>query len=569
MATPLGPLELDRRLRWLLVGRLGVAVCGMAAILGVHILRGSPRIPPASSPASYAYYTLFAACVINLGYLLVRRRLRNAVFLAWVQLLVDVALESLLVYYTGVDGVFAYLYFATVIAAAMILSGRASLLVASTATVLLSAVFIAHFLEARAAGETGAAVPRVLLELNALVVHLAFFALSLHVVAVLAGRLAAEVRRVRILNDEILQTMSDGVVTIDRDGRIAFVNRPARLLLGLSDGERLEGRSFESLGVDPLDRLLGETLHTGEPAQAAVRLSRPDGSTVALDLAVSVLEDAEARIRGVVAILHDTTLREAVEEMERRAERFRALAEMGAGMAHEIRNPLASIRGAAQALRDEAARPEDSRLLGVLVRESDRLEAIIDNFLRFARHRPPTLRDVDVRELLQEVAALLRARPDARAVAVEVEADTAGTARCDSDQMKQVVLNLGLNAVEALAERQSPGARISLRARRAEPGAPGSGPHLRAISSGRLPWPGATIPAPAGAAPLCVEVADNGPGIDPAHRSRLFEPFFSTKPRGTGMGLAIARRIVEAHGGTIALESLPGQGTTFRIHLPA
>jgi PAS domain S-box-containing protein len=565
MATPLGPIELDRRLRWLLVGRLGVAVCGMAAILAVHILRGEPRVPPAASPASCAYYTLFAACILNLGYIAARHFLRNAVFLAWVQLLVDVALESFLVYYTGVDGVFAYLYFATVIAAAMILSGRASLLVASTSTVLLSVVFIAHFLEAQSAGPAGGPVPRVLQELNALVVHLAFFALSLHVVALLAGRLAAEVRRVRILNDEILQTMSDGVVTIDRDGRVAFVNRPARHLLGLSGGVRLEGRSFESLGADALERVLRETLQTGEPTQTSVRLARPDGSAIALDLTASILEDAESRVRGVVAILHDATLREAVEEMERRAERFRALAEMSTGMAHEIRNPLASIRGAAQALRDDAARPEDSRLLAVVVRESDRLEAIVDHFLRFARHRPPVLRDVDVHGLLQEVASLLRSRPDTRAIDIAVETDAPLRARCDADQVKQVLLNLGLNAVEALAERAGTGARVLLRARREE-----ADVSARPISSARLLRPGAAPPLPAVEGPrLRIEFIDNGPGIAPAHQARLFEPFFSTKPRGTGMGLAIARRIVEAHGGTIAIDSLPGRGTTFRILLPA
>ncbi len=584
MATTLGPIGLDRRLRWLLVGRLGVAICGMAAILGVHLLRGSLRIPPG---ASDAYYTLLAACALNLVYLLVRRFFRGVLLLAWIQIVVDVALVSLLVYYTSVDGVFAYLYFATVIAAAMILSGRASLLVASTATVMLSVVYIAHYLRVHAAVLDPAAVapPRVLADLQGLVVHLAFFSLSLHVVALLAGRLATEARRVRILNDEILQTMSDGVVTVDRGGRIAFVNRPARQLLGLPERERLEGLPFEALGAEPVGRLLHETLRTGVALQASIRVERPDGSAVALDVATSVMGDVDVRLRGVVAILHDTTLRDLAEEMGRRAERFRALAEMGAGMAHEIRNPLASIRGAAQALRDDADASGDARLQAVIVRESDRLEGIIDNFLRYARNKPPTPRDVRPADLLQEVAALLRSRPDMDRIVVDVEADGTGaeSAWLDPDQMKQVLLNLGLNAVEAFGETPAASPRVAFRARYLTGAAESSGSNRRVVVEPPTE-PGSPDPPPGAGeqsssrsairvavvgSRIRFEVADNGPGIDPAHQARLFDPFYSTKPRGTGMGLAIARRIVEAHGGTIQFETAPGEGTTYRIEIPA
>jgi two-component system sensor histidine kinase PilS (NtrC family) len=544
MATTLGPVGLDRRLRWLLVGRLGVAIFGMAAILSGPLSRGALRIAPDNSAT---YHTLLAACFINLAYLVLLRRFRNHRLLAWVQIAGDIVLESLLVYFSGVDSVYAYLYFATVIAAAMILSAQASLLTASLSTILLSAAFIAHFLQARAGpGTPTGPLPRVLADLDALVVHIAFFTLSLHVVAVLAGRLAAEARRVRILNDEILQTMGDGVITVDRDGRVAFINRPARRLLDLPDRERIEGLSFEALGAEPVGRALLESLRSGEPVQTAVRVPRPDGSALSLDLVTSVLEDAESRIRGVVAILHDASLRETVVEMSRRAERFRAIAEMSTGIAHEIRNPLTSIRGAAQALRGDTARPEDSRLLAVIVRESDRLEGIIDNFLKFARHKPPVPRPGEVRPLLQDVADLLRARPDAARTAIVVEADGAVPARFDPDQIRQILLNLGLNALDALAEQDGE-RRLTFRARREEPGA-----NAPSGKPGRV-W---------------LEVVDTGAGIDPAHWPRLFEPFFSTKPRGTGLGLAISKRIVEAHGGEITFETGVGKGTTFRIALP-
>jgi two-component system sensor histidine kinase PilS (NtrC family) len=539
MAT-LRPLELERRLRWLLVVRLGVAVCGMASLLLTHAAAGALQFP---LYVAAAYYTLLAGCAINLVYLAILRSFRNHLLLAWIQILADIVLESLLVYFTGVDSVFAYLYFASVIAAAMILSRRASLLVASLATILLATAFIVQFLQASSGPlplHLDGPIPRSFTDLDALLVHVFFFALSLHLVALLAGRLAAEVRRVRILHDEILQAMGDGVVTVDRDGQVAFVNRPARRLLGLPAGERIEGTAVEALRAEPVVRALLETLHTGRPVETETRIERPDGPAAPLDLHTSVLEDSEAHLRGVSVILHDATLREAVAEMEKRAERLRALADLGAAMAHEIRNPLASIRGAAQALHAEHdVRAESERLLDVIIRESDRLETLVDNFLKFARHRPPALAAVEIRDLMLDVASLLRSRPDAGSVTIAVEADGAGRWRCDADQMKQVLLNLGLNALEAFAEQKGPGQTLMLRARQLE-----NPPRL---------W---------------LEVDDNGPGISPSHWDQIFVPFFSTKPRGTGLGLAITKRIVEAHGGEIRFDTEPGKGTRFRIEIP-
>lgn len=553
MDTSLRPVGLERRLRWLLLGRLLIAICGMAAILGGQVLRGGLRRIP--EPASAAYYTLCAACALSLAYLVILRGFHDLRLIAWIQIVADVVVETLLIYFTGVDSVFAYLYFASVIAAAMILSGAASLFIASLSTVMLSAAFIAHFVAAQASSDPR---PRVLTEVNFLVVHLLFFALSLHVVALLAGRLAAEVSRVRILNDEILQNMADGVVTIDGEGRVAYVNQPARRLLGLDPDDRWEGRPCGDLGVEAVCGPLIESLRSGARAETEGVIAGPGQGRVTLDVTTSVLVDAGGRVRGVVAILHDVTLREAVAEMAKRAERFRALVEMSAGMAHEVRNPLASIRGAAQALRGEAdLRAEDLRLLAIIVRESDRLDAIIGNFLEFARNKPLALREVEIEDLLQEVATLLRSRPDTADITVAIDADGVGRCRCDGDQIKQVLLNLGLNAVEALAEATGRERRVTLRSRRGPPPGP---PRRREPREAGASGPPARI---------WIEVADTGAGIDPAQRGRLFEPFFSTKAGGTGMGLAIAKRIVEAHGGEIVLESEAGKGATFRIAIPA
>jgi signal transduction histidine kinase len=230
--------------------------------------------------------------------------------------------------------------------------------------------------------------------------------------------------------------------------------------------------------------------------------------------------------------------------MTRRAERFEALLQMSAGMAHEIRNPLASIRGAAQELGStKFPKEEDRQLLQVVIRESDRLDEIISEFLDYASDRPLEMELFDLAELLRETTVLLEARGE-RNVEVKVEGPRSLLCRGASDKLKQVFLNLGLNALDACGSNVRIG-HLSFRLR------PGRG-------AGENPREGAVV-----------EVVDDGCGIAPEDLGRVFDPFFTTKPRGVGMGLAIARKIVEGHGGQISADSAPGKGTTVRVWLPS
>jgi signal transduction histidine kinase len=227
-------------------------------------------------------------------------------------------------------------------------------------------------------------------------------------------------------------------------------------------------------------------------------------------------------------------LRESGEQL-RRAERLSALGEIAAGLAHEIRNPLAGVKGALEIVSARATlgTPE-AEFSGIATRELKRLEGLVQEFLDYARPKPPRLRPADLPDVVRRVASLLGPQADQAGVALVVEGkDGSHGLRIDPEQMEQVLVNVVLNAVQASPR----GGHVRLRHE------PRDGRYL-------------------------IEVADQGPGIPPEAKARIFEPFFTTKERGTGLGLAISQRIVAAHQGEIHVTPREGGGTVVAILLP-
>jgi two-component system sensor histidine kinase PilS (NtrC family) len=517
-------------------GRLAIAVVGIFATLLV-------RWPEPGSGAPY--YTLTGACLLNLVYLILARAGVGLRSLAIAQLSLDVLIVGVLTYLTGIDGFFAFLYFGTVIAAAMILGMRMAIGMASAASIVLATVWILFFISLLP--DAGLTLPlvdsRVVADYGArqkfILPFLFFFAVSLHVVALLSGRLTAEVSRVRILNEEILQNMAGGVLAADRFGGIQFINGPAAKLLGVREADSLRGKQIDEVLPRELAEFLRRGMREGERlVQEFAIHANP------FRVAVTSVGDGESGpLRGVVAIFNDLSLRTQMEEMTRRAERFQALLEMSASMAHEIRNPLASIRGAAQELQtSRLPQEEDRQLLNVVIRESDRLDEIISEFLDYASDRPVEMVLCDLAEVLHETVLLLEARGN-RNVEIRKEIPRSLLVRGAPDKLKQVFLNLGINAQDACSHNVKIG-HVTVRC---------------------IPAHG---PQPERREGVLVEVSDDGCGIPRENLSRVFDPFFTTKPKGVGMGLAIARKIVQAHGGDITMESHEGKGSQVKVWIP-
>jgi two-component system sensor histidine kinase PilS (NtrC family) len=239
--------------------------------------------------------------------------------------------------------------------------------------------------------------------------------------------------------------------------------------------------------------------------------------------------------RGQAVIFQDLTELHALEETLRRNERLADLGRVAAGLAHGLRNPLASMSGCVELLQaTPGLRPEEERLLGIVLKEAARLDHLVTRFLAYSRPAAPQLAPTDVAQVAGEVADALARDPAAARVRVERDL-TAATIECDADQLRQVLWNLLLNAVQALGDG---GGTVRLGA------------------------------APEGTCAR-LTVADDGPGIAPDDLDRLFSPFFSRKPGGTGLGLATVHRIVEAHGGTVQVEPVEPHGARFVVRLPA
>jgi len=345
---------------------------------------------------------------------------------------------------------------------------------------------------------------------------------------------------------DVLASIEDGVIVLDRTGCITDLNPAAEQLTGMS-ASHIAGNDVGTLfrASAWVAEMARETLVEGATRRRGEGILSARGRGVPVSAACAPIVDTEGRARGAVLVLHDLTLQHTLEATTRRADRLAALGTVASGLAHEIRNPLGGIKGAAQLLRGAVSDPELEHCTDIIIREVDRLDGLIEQLRELST--PPRLRleAVNIHRVLNDVLVLQRQSPAWGSIALRTAFDPSlPEVRGDPAQLTQVFLNLVKNALEALGGAGELGLSTRLEA----------GFHIRR-GSGRGRF-------------LSVLVEDSGPGITPEHQAQLFSPFFSTKARGSGLGLALCHRIVTEHGGTIGHEPRPAGGTGFRVTLP-
>ncbi len=360
-----------------------------------------------------------------------------------------------------------------------------------------------------------------------------------------ARRRRAEVRAVRRARRSgqevqmILDNLGSGLVTVDANGKVTRINPLARRILGLDDNIQ-RGLDLELVlgdGGADLAKLVLDALMSGEPQRRAKVLAHRGQTKVPLGVNVVFLTGDDGSLEGAVVVFTDLTEVRRLQEHLRRSDRLAGVGELAASIAHELRNPLASIRGSVELLAGELELAgHQAQLMQLILRESGRLNTIITDFLAFARLRPAQPQNLQLDGFLDQVVLQLRQHVTAHGGTVDVTADvqqTGLTLHADSEQLVQAILNLGINACEAMHYQGSL--------------------HVQVAVEG-------------GFCEVCL--GDSGPGLDPERIEDIFTPFVTTKQQGTGLGLPMVARIVHGHGGTVEPRNGPSGGAEFLLRLP-
>jgi len=522
--------ELGRKLLWLMLLRVVIVTVLLGIAIVLQVAAG-PLLPFNINP----HYAIIAVTyLLTLIYAFAYRRLQASSGFATLQLALDQILATALIYFTGPDGdSFSFLYIVVVIASATLLPRAASFGLASLGVLLYGALASASYFAPAAVGLLGSgASGRELLSLILL------NAARLYLVAFLSSYLSESLRHSRVRLEQVVECMSAGLLTADLGGRILMHNRAACSISGYAPGELKEKSLYELFDAGPE---FMDQLRAGLVREKIHRFQRPlrsaSGPAVLVGVSTTLLSQGDQQPRGLVLIFQDLTEIRRLEEEVRRRDRMATLGEAAAVLAHEIRNPLASMSGSAQMLRSEARLdPESHSLLDIILTESERLNRFVTSFLMFARPAGTQLQTVDPALHLAETVALLNnsaERLPSHAIQLVPAAEPLELL-ADPGQLKQIFWNLMLNALRAMPE----GGTLE-------------------VGAMRLPDH-----------KIRFRFADRGVGLSPAERENLFVPFQGSFRGGSGLGLALVQKIVRDHQGSLQVLDRPGGGTEVLVDLP-
>jgi len=537
-----------RRLKLFMGTRLGVAtlLLGGTLLLALETRGGidsfTPRFLMTLIGAIYGSSLVFALWLL---------RDDSELPVAVAQVACDLMLTTALVYVTGgpASG-FTFLYGVAVLNAAMVLGPNAARISGAAAVLLFTSLTVGlafqHITappdqppDAYHLAATELTYASLLNVLGLLLVTLLAAGLSARLLS--AGgqlrRAEASAASLARLNEDIVRSLTSGLITTDLAGRIQTINPAATEMLGTDH--------FSLMGA-PLSRFLpldiGACLERGAQGDVSATreealATRPDGTQFPVGFSLNALTDGAGQVRGGLVVFQDLSEIVRLREAAARGERLAVLGRLSAGLAHEIRNPLSSISGSVQLVRGSQQLDEDDRrLLGIVLREVERLDDLVSTMLLVGRPREPLRRQHDIRTLVSEVVEMARRGPAPDAgVQMEIELpDAPAFAWVDADQLRQVLWNLVKNALQA-------------------------SPHGASVR----------VCASSGPDSAVLKVIDQGRGIDEAQREKIYDMFHSERTHGAGIGLALVRQIIDAHNGTIDIESEQNRGATFVVTLPA
>ena len=346
----------------------------------------------------------------------------------------------------------------------------------------------------------------------------------------------ASLSRIKAYSDNVVENVPIGLLALDQQGKIAAFNRSAETILQFSAAETIGQDADRVISAEMLDEI-NHSKNETDIIEKEIEFKRADGKMVPLEIAASSLKDEDGVFLGNVLLFKDLTEVRALRREVARSQRLASVGRLAAGVAHEIRNPLSSIKGFATYFKQRYPdRPQDQQTADIMIQEVDRLNRVVGQLLEFARPVPVKPKPVSLQALLDDSIKLIRNRAAEKNISIQTQNNSRmDEVRIDPDRINQVLLNLYLNAIDSMESGGELKVEISCDGQRRN---------------------------------VVIQVSDTGRGISREDLSKIFEPYFTTKSTGTGLGLAIAHNIIEAMGGKINVESQKEVGTTFTVALP-
>ncbi len=514
---------------------------------------------------NHFYYFIILFYLVTIVYAIFLKKVRDLYRYASFQIAIDHLFITVLIYFTGgKDSFFPIAYIFTIIGSSMIFYKRGALFSASFSSLLYGLLLLLQLYQWMApSGQPASYDPSQ--TFYSLIIYMATF----YIVAFLSGVISEDLKKkkkellqkqvdynqLETFNRNIIQSLDSGLLTIDLSGKINFLNRTAEKILN-RNREELKSTSIFDLFPNIHDVLEQVKKKLCNPSSDYQRyetlLTNHHDKNIHLGFSISPLTNPEESLIGHTLIFQDITKFKEMEEQMKRVDKMAAVGVLAAGMAHEIRNPLASLSGSIQMLKSELSLDhQQEHLMEITLRESERLNALITDFLLFAQ--PPQTHKMisPIGRVIDETIELFFHSPsfhDGIRI-LRPNNDEEIQTSIDPDQIKQVFWNLFINAAQAMPN----GGEIRVQWKKG---------NARGIPS---------LPASLqfkGKEWVKISIADSGNGIAPEEKEKIFEPFFTTKENGTGLGLSIVHKIIENHNGLIKVESDLDRGSTFTIFLP-
>jgi two-component system sensor histidine kinase PilS (NtrC family) len=542
------------RLRWLMLSRVAVATFLLGITIFIHI-RETELLLARSFNAIYTLIglTYFLSATY---YIFFSKFIQSLKVNVYIQALCDVALITALVFVTGGSrSIYSVFYPLVIIYSVLFLARRGGLVIASASSILYGLMLdleyyriIRPFYDMVVDGHSFSA--------RDVFVRIFVHILSFYIIALLASFVVEKEKKTRtllaeketafdqldLLHRSIIESVETGIMTINLQKKIKSFNRAAEEMTGLTLA-KIENRSLDEIFpgfLEAFEKIRKRDLKNSAKTRFNIRIAGKENKRLILECSSSALKDYKGRRIGDIFILQDVTSMKDMEHALEKSSRLAFIGEMAAGLAHEMRNPLASISGSIQVLkRDLPLNKTDEKLMQIIMRGRDQLESFIKDFLLLARPTPGIRESLLLSEVIEDVFDSIHYVPEWRDhIKVTLSLSDHMMVLANKTEMREVLWNLALNAIQAMHE----GGTLSVETKK--------------------------IFDQSSKAILEMRIMDTGHGIDSQYLEKIFEPFYTTKERGTGLGLAIVNRIVENYAGHIMVESTPGHGTTVIVRLP-